>query len=757
MSSARHAVPRHRASTNSKSLKPIAAAIGLAASSVLAVVPLDGSSATTQTYQGTVFYTRYCDNSDNVKKVTFDYDPTAGTLALNGKTRIAATPGADGLVFSPSGSLLVGGQSNHIYQVSTAGATLPSVTTPHDIYHLSLDPSGQRVYGASIPGAPDAVPLPLSGGASGTGVSITGSDVQLDSIAWNPASNSDGWYTSSGPGGDGNIGTIHFTDPTHATTVRKYTDLPASHGMAYDPFTGTVLTFGANHITQFTADSSLTQLGDVAIPGVTLDQGTVDGQGHVYVADNGGRFVFVDYRDTGNVGTASMFASPFLDDCLDDFAPSVGPGSPPADLSLTKVANPSPVDVGSPLTYTLTVNNPTGSLDAQNVVVTDTLPAGVTFVSADASQGTCSQASGVVTCDLGTVTDGASPTVTIVVTPNVAGTITNVADVRSTSNDPNLTDNHASVTTTVNPIADLSITKTATPDPVAVGGTLTYSLAVHNAGPSDASGVKVTDSLASNLTYVSATASQGTCSFASPTVTCTLGTVAANGDATVTITTKPRAANAATSNSASVTSTVADRVPGNNTATVTSRVYSASGWAYGVQAKVSALAHVGPTPYEQQDVPGSNAAQAPTVSLGATVVAKTLNESTTVTNDATVSSVSTVESLDALSSFVKAYAIKASCTATSPTSVSGLTEISSLKFDPGASTLLNLKPAPNTYLHSVNLGSNQILKITLNEQVVNGGTITVNALHIQVFQSGLLSSTLKTDIIVGQAHCSVTG
>ena len=71
-----------------------------------------------------------------------------------------------------------------------------------------------------------------------------------------------------------------------------------------------------------------------------------------------------------------------------------------ADLSLTKSDAPDPVLAGELLTYTLGVSNG-GPRDATNTTLTDTLPAGVTFDSATPSQGTCSEASGTVTCALG--------------------------------------------------------------------------------------------------------------------------------------------------------------------------------------------------------------------------------------------------------------------------------------------------------------------------------------------------------------------
>jgi uncharacterized repeat protein (TIGR01451 family) len=88
--------------------------------------------------------------------------------------------------------------------------------------------------------------------------------------------------------------------------------------------------------------------------------------------------------------------------------------------------------------------------------------------------------------------------------------------------------------------ADVSIMKTASVNPAEVGRIFTYNITVSNAGPSAAVGVTVTDSLAGGVTFTSAVPSQGSCAYASGTLTCQLGTLAANGSASVALQVKPR-------------------------------------------------------------------------------------------------------------------------------------------------------------------------------------------------------------------------
>ncbi len=121
-------------------------------------------------------------------------------------------------------------------------------------------------------------------------------------------------------------------------------------------------------------------------------------------------------------------------------------GAPGADLSVTKTDAPDPVAVGGTLTYTVAVTN-NGPDAATGVVMTDTLPPSVTFVSAGPS---CTHLSGTVTCGLGSLANGGATTVTIMVTPTAAGTLTNTASVTGNETDPNSANNTATALTTVN-------------------------------------------------------------------------------------------------------------------------------------------------------------------------------------------------------------------------------------------------------------------------------------------------------------------
>ena len=137
--------------------------------------------------------------------------------------------------------------------------------------------------------------------------------------------------------------------------------------------------------------------------------------------------------------------------------------------------------------------------------------------------------------------------------------------------DPDNANNAASASTTVNPAANLSLTKSDSPDPVQAGELLTYTLGVSNAGPHDATGTTLTDTLPSGVLYESATPTQGTCSESAGIVTCALGTIANGAGASVEVKVRPQEGGEIT-NQANVGSDVGDPHPGNNSASAITTV-----------------------------------------------------------------------------------------------------------------------------------------------------------------------------------------
>jgi uncharacterized repeat protein (TIGR01451 family) len=127
-----------------------------------------------------------------------------------------------------------------------------------------------------------------------------------------------------------------------------------------------------------------------------------------------------------------------------------------ADLSVTKTASPTTVDVGSNVSFTITVAN-AGPASASTVVVTDAVPANLTYVSSSSTAGTCSAVGNTVTCQVGTLAAGANAVITINATANASGAANNTATVTSATGDPNAANNSGAATVTVSAVISTAV------------------------------------------------------------------------------------------------------------------------------------------------------------------------------------------------------------------------------------------------------------------------------------------------------------
>ncbi len=261
--------------------------------------------------------------------------------------------------------------------------------------------------------------------------------------------------------------------------------------------------------------------------------------------------------------------------------------TPSADVAVTKIG-PGTISAGANITYDVTVTN-NGPSDAANVSLTDTLPAGTTFVSATQDSGPAFSCSGTstITCTIDPLPAGETATFTFVfhVSPSVAnGTIIdNTANVASTTGDPDGDNNSSTSSATVAVEADVAVVKNG-PTSIEAGTDITYSVTVTNNGPSDATTVTLTDAVPANTTVVSATQDSGPLFNCAPlppaggtgTITCTIGTLTAASTAVFTFVmhVSPAATEGSSIvNTADVTTATTDPVS-NNTSTTTAIVAS---------------------------------------------------------------------------------------------------------------------------------------------------------------------------------------
>lgn len=211
-----------------------------------------------------------------------------------------------------------------------------------------------------------------------------------------------------------------------------------------------------------------------------------------------------------------------------------------ADVAVSVADIPDPVAVNSNLVYSVTATN-RGPAHASGVQLTNVLPAGVTFVSAVATQGSCTNQSGIVRCDVGNVLSGGTVVATITVTPTTLGLITNTVSAGAAQFDLVSSNNLVRAVTSVRQVTDLALTHAASTNTVVLGQDLTYSIAVSNRGPLSATSVRLTDTLPLNVDVVAVGSSQGACTNNAGTLICDLATIPSGSQVQMTVIVHPTA------------------------------------------------------------------------------------------------------------------------------------------------------------------------------------------------------------------------
>lgn len=250
------------------------------------------------------------------------------------------------------------------------------------------------------------------------------------------------------------------------------------------------------------------------------------------------------------------------------------------DLAVTNGDAPDPVAAGGNITYTQTVSN-SGPSNCSTATFTEVVPTNTTFQSLtpvpsgwSCTLPTVGSAGGTISCSDPSVAPGSSSSFPVVVKVN-AGTasgtvITDTATGATSTHDTNSGDDSATATATVAGAtqADLSVTNTGSPNPVAAGSNITYTQTVKNGGPAAAATITYTNALPANTTFVSLSGPAGwTCS--NVTFTCTIATLAANATANFTFVVKVNAtavSGSTITDAASVSTTTSDPNSANNSA-----------------------------------------------------------------------------------------------------------------------------------------------------------------------------------------------
>ena len=181
-----------------------------------------------------------------------------------------------------------------------------------------------------------------------------------------------------------------------------------------------------------------------------------------------------------------------------------------SDLELTKTVNVASPFVGDEVIFTLSLNN-NGPSDANGVNVTDLLPDGYTYISDNSTAGVYNETTGLWTLN-GVIPNGTTETLNILVLVNPTGNYSNSAEITASdnldtdstpSNNVTSEDDQDIAETTPIPLADLSLTKTVDNETPDVDDTVTFTLTLNNVGPSEATGIQVSEALPSGYNYIS--------------------------------------------------------------------------------------------------------------------------------------------------------------------------------------------------------------------------------------------------------------
>ncbi len=242
----------------------------------------------------------------------------------------------------------------------------------------------------------------------------------------------------------------------------------------------------------------------------------------------------------------------------DTFVAKIADATPAADFSLSISPASRTVNPGGATTYTVTATPAggfTGSISLSvtglsNDTTTGFSPPSITINDASAKSSTL------------TVTAAAN-TPPGTYTPNVTATSGNLQHSAS-----------AQLIVSGPTSANLSLTKTASPNPGVTLANLTYRLTVTNNGPSPATNVVVTDNLPLGINFSSATPTQGSCS-GTTTVICNLGAIANGSFAIINILVQPQSTGILTNN-ASVNANENDPDPSDNSVSVQTSIESPS-------------------------------------------------------------------------------------------------------------------------------------------------------------------------------------
>ncbi len=520
----------------------------------------------------------------NVARITSStFDPDTGTNLSSVTTNVGPSIDLSTTAAVNRPTANVGDQLTYTFVVSNAGPStatgatftqlLPANTT---FVSASATQGGCSVAGSTLSCAVGSIP---SGGSVTVTVRAT-----ADLASAGTTINARGTAAASQPDRDPS----NDQSPIVSTAIGQAADLQVSvTADRPSAAVGDTITYLVTVTNGGPSGATNVQLADVlpagaSIQSVTPSQGTCPASGATRTCSLGSLAAGAAATVTVVVSAPPAAAGTVLTNqasaTADQFDPVLGNNSgqagaaigDAADLRVTKTVDRATAEVGDVVTWTITASN-LGPRPATGVALTDAIPAGVSVQSVTTTGGTCT-GTGPISCALGGLAVGGSQVITVVgriQTAAAASSLSAQATITGNELDPDLANNTAAATTTVGPAADLRLAKSVSASAPAIGAPVSWTIQAFNDGPQAAAGVVISDVVPAGAPIDAVTASQGTCSRAGQTVTCTIGTLAAGASATVTIaaTVATTAGGAVLDNAATVAAATRDPDFANNAAT----------------------------------------------------------------------------------------------------------------------------------------------------------------------------------------------
>lgn len=309
--------------------------------------------------------------------------------------------------------------------------------------------------------------------------------------------------------------------------------------------------------------------GMTLVGSATASQGTYDANTGVWtigsIASGGHVTLTLVAKITdgaSKINTAEIVAVDQCDTNAANDTASATVGVAKSDLALTKTIDKDKVSKNEQFTYTIRVSN-SGPDQATGVVVSDKLPAGVTFVSS--SGGTYDAGTGVWT--IGSIASGGFAELKIIAKIVACDTFVNTATISAVDQQDDPSNNTASASVSMKE-TDLQVTKSVDNNRPNVGQTVTFTVNVKNNGPDGATGVRILDKLPAGLTLDSIVAPPGT-TYNKTTGVWVIGDIANGATVTLLIKAKMTATTAVTNTASVKFSKECDDNAANDTASAT--------------------------------------------------------------------------------------------------------------------------------------------------------------------------------------------